>query len=142
MGLVNGTTSTIEDVVWKEGADIKKDLLQVLLVVVNQYDGPALFTSSNNRKVVPIFSTFYKWEGSKGTCLCHQFPIVLAFAFTIHKSQGLTLDQAVLDISRKEHIAGLTYVGVLRVKKLSGLIFEWGFNKELFNPTASANKQA
>ena len=25
LGLVNGTTSTVEDVVWKEHADIKKD---------------------------------------------------------------------------------------------------------------------
>ena len=45
-----------------------------------------------------------------------------------------------LDISRKEYIVGLTYIGVLRVKKLLGLIFKRGFNKELFNPIASANK--
>jgi len=47
----------------------------------------------------------------------------------------------VLDINKKEHTTRLIYVGVLWVKKLSGLIFEWGFNKELFNPTASVNKQ-
>ena len=52
------------------------------------------------------------------------------------------LDWAVLDISRKERTIGLTYIGVSRVKKLLGLIFERGFNKELFNPTASTNKQA
>ena len=142
MGLVNGATGTIEDVVWKEGADVKKDLLQALLVAVDWYNGPALFTSSNGKKVVPIFSTFREWEGSKGTCSCCQFPIVLAFALTIYKSQGLTLDWVVLDISRKECTAGLTYVGVSRVKKLLGLIFKQGFNKELFSPTAGANKQA
>jgi hypothetical protein len=32
-----------------------------------------------------------------------QFPVALAFALTIHKSQGLTLDRAVLDISMKEN---------------------------------------
>ena len=47
-----------------------------------------------------------------------------------------------LDISKKEYAIGLAYVGISRVKKLSGLIFERGFDKELFNPTASANKQA
>ena len=60
MGLVNSTTSTIENVVWKKGADIKKDLPQVLLVVVNQYNRPALFTNSNGKGVVPIFSIFYE----------------------------------------------------------------------------------
>ena len=142
MGLVNGATGTIEDVVWKEGTDVKKDLLQALLVAVNRYNGPALFTSSNSKKVVPIFPTFCEWEGFKGTYLRHQFLIVLAFALTIHKSQGLILDRVVLNISRKEHTAGLIYVGVSRVKKLSGLIFERGFDKELFSPTAGANKQA
>ena len=68
MGLVNSTTSTIKDVVWKKGVDIKKDLLQALLVTVNRYNGPTLFTGSNGKKVIPIFPTFYKWEGSKGTC--------------------------------------------------------------------------
>ena len=69
IGLVNGATGIIKDIVQKENADVKKDLLQVLLVAVNWYNRPILFTSSNNRKVVPIFFIFYKWEGSKGTYL-------------------------------------------------------------------------
>ena len=71
MGLINSTTSTIEDIVWKESVDVKKDLLQALLVAVDRYNRPTLFTSSNSRKVVPIFPTFCKWEGSKGTYLRH-----------------------------------------------------------------------
>ena len=70
MGLVNGVISIIEDIVQKEGTDVKKDLLQVLLVVVDWYNRPTLFTSSNGKKVVPIFPTLYEWEGSKGTYLC------------------------------------------------------------------------
>jgi len=35
MGLVNGATGTIKDVVWKEGINVKKDLPQALLVAVN-----------------------------------------------------------------------------------------------------------
>jgi ATP-dependent exoDNAse (exonuclease V) alpha subunit len=64
------------------------------------------------------------------------------FAFTIYKSQGLILNQAVLNISRKEHTIGLTYISISWAKKLLGLIFKQGFNKELFNPIASVNKQA
>ena len=69
MGLVNSTTSIIKDIVQKEGVDIKKDLLQVLLVAVNWYNGPILFISSNSKKVIPIFPTFCEWEGFKGTYL-------------------------------------------------------------------------
>ena len=68
IGLVNGATGIIKDIVWKEGTDIKKDLLQALLVAVDWYNGPTLFTSSDSKKIVPIFPTFYEWEGFKGTC--------------------------------------------------------------------------
>ena len=44
-----------------------------------------------------------------------QFPIVLAYAVTCHKSQGLTLASAVVHCSR-EYVPGLIYVAVSRVK--------------------------
>ena len=44
-----------------------------------------------------------------------QFPIVLAYAVTCHKSQGLTLSAAVVHCS-KEFVPGLTYVALSRVK--------------------------
>ena len=65
------------------------------------------------------------------------FPIQLAFAITVHKSQGLTLKQAVLDVSDKEFSAGLFYVAVLRVKKLSGLMVERGFDFDRFSTVRS-----
>ena len=44
LGLVNGTTGTVEDVIWKGHVDIKKDQPQSLLIAVNGYNRPALFT--------------------------------------------------------------------------------------------------
>ena len=63
LGLVNGTTSTVKDIVWKEYADIKKDQPQSLLIMVNRYNGPALFTWQDSKKVVPIFFILCKQEG-------------------------------------------------------------------------------
>ena len=50
-----------------------------------------------------------------------QFPLILAFAVTIHKCQGLSLDNAIIDFSDKVLNAGTAYVALSRVRTLSGL---------------------
>lgn len=49
------------------------------------------------------------------------FPIKLAWAITIHKSQGLTFEKAVIDISQA-FAAGQTYVALSRLTSLKGLV--------------------
>ena len=46
-------------------------------------------------------------------------PVKLAWAITIHKAQGLTLDKVVIDIEKKEFSASLTFVVCSRVRHLS-----------------------
>ena len=48
----------------------------------------------------------------------------LCWGKTIHKSQGLTLPNAIIYIGAKENVAGLVYVAISRVGKLSDLIIE------------------
>ena len=64
-----------------------------------------------------------------------QFPLRLAWAMTIHKAQGLTLDTAYLDI-RAAREPGQAYVAVSRVRSLAGLNFKEWFKGVQVSPEA------
>jgi len=52
-----------------------------------------------------------------------QFPLILAWAATIHKAQGLTLDDVRVDLERGAFASGQTYVAISRARTMAGLSF-------------------
>ena len=98
--------------VWNKSEDLKNGSVGVFTGV--QGDGLLVFFEGVG--VVEISKETWIKRNRTGhrTGSVTQYPLVLAYAVTCHKSQGLTLASAIVHCSR-EYVSGLIYVAVSRV---------------------------
>ena len=109
IGLVNGSLGTIDSFI-EEG---------------NQEYPIVMFDNGIKQLILPI-SIELELDGCKASAT--QVPLMLAYAITIHKSQSLTLESAVLDLA-DTFCDGQVFVALSRLKSLDGLYLK------SFNPT-------
>ena len=74
-----------------------------------------------NQNVVLFERHEFKYQDEDTVAIRSQFPFILAYCLTIHKCQGCTLDCAVIDAGYSIFGNHMLYVGLSRVKNLSGL---------------------
>jgi ATP-dependent exoDNAse (exonuclease V) alpha subunit len=112
---VNGTLATIEAINLENG---KRDPHLIVKIA-----------SSDERYEVTKHIWEVKRPRSQGKQLVYdtigaftQFPFMLAWAVTIHKSQGKTFENVVIDLAAKAFAAGQLYVALSRCTTLDGLV--------------------
>ena len=106
-GLVNGSVGNVVGFQTKENSE---DICSVIVKFPN-IENP-----------VSIYREAYSFEVLKSIYFTRkQFPLMLAFAITIHKSQGLSLQSAIIDAGAPTFGCGMTYVALSRVTSLLGL---------------------
>ena len=110
---------------------------QGIIVGFNEDNLP--YVKFNNCKD-PILIDYYIWKSEVHKMVgVSQIPLIYSWAITIHKAQGLTLENAIIDIGSNIFAYGQTYVALSRLKSLEGLyLTSFDYSKIKCNPLVKA----
>jgi len=119
-GLCNGSMGIVKHIVYQEGDSPPNLPLAVIVQFDSFYTGPSI--CEDQSRCVPTVPLTNASDLHGSAYERQQLPLRLSWAVTIHKSQGLTLDKAWIDLGTSEKSIGLAYVAVSRVRKLIDMI--------------------
>ena len=138
VGLCNGAAGTVVDIIYQNNHQ-PPDLPIAVIVEFKNYRGPDF--NDNQPLCIPICPITVASQTEIGFHKKQQLPLRLAWALTIHKSQGLTLPKAWIDIGKSDRTARVSYVAIGRVKTLASCVIEPMTYEQLTSLKLSANLQ-
>ena len=97
-----------------------------------------IVTFRSGKIVTMMPDTWELRDGDKKRASISQIPLRLAWAITVHKSQGMTLDAARIDL-RKAFVPGMGYVALSRVKNINNLYLT-GINRMALTMSEDAHE--
>ena len=130
-GLMNGTQGVVQQIVFAKGChprheDPKYRAPEAVVVDFPKYAGPAFYSEPERRTWVPILMR-EKDDGTKESVVRRQFPLILGWAMTPWKAQGMTLDRAIVRLTRAAASPGVAFVALSRVRHPDHLMLEDSF---------------
>ncbi len=108
-------------VMLRRNLSVKDKLVNGSRGVVTKIAPGFVYVKFLSGKEFPIKKETWDVITKKGKYQRVQIPLILAWACTIHKCQGLTLDYAVADIGNSVFMAAQAYAALSRVRNISGL---------------------
>jgi hypothetical protein len=120
---VNGSVGKVVEIEKDKSGEVKT-------VVVELRDGEEVYVEPFTWEIFE-----YQYDEKSASIKTHtlgsftQFPLRLAWAITIHKSQGKTFDRIILDISGGTFSPGQVYVALSRCTTLEGIVLKQPLEK-------------
>ena len=107
--------------------DIPNGLVNGSMGTITSLNSKSVNVLFDNGQKKSITSVEWDLEMNNNSVKCKQIPLTLCYASTIHKTQGLTLEYAILELEEC-FIDHQVYVALSRVKSFDGLLLK-SFNK-------------
>ena len=128
-GLVNGACGTITGCRWSHGDSCTTQPDGIDMLFDNkdvgkksrEFDSEGAVPGST---IIRSAASRFQSKTGRHTLERYHFPLLLAWAVTIHKVQGLSLDKAAMDLSEQLFAAGQAYVALSRLRSLGSCVVD------------------